>query len=89
MVFSTAKFLVQFDFDISHRQFGLEKKKPIKDQFIRKSYHVVCSSFNLQSANKWLKQDAHMRCPLTHFREEKFKGKTREFEWIIFEILDT
>jgi len=52
MVFSTAKFLVQFDFDISHRQFGLEKKKPIKDQFIRKSYHVVCSSFNLQSANK-------------------------------------
>ena len=25
MVFSTAKFLVQIDFDISQRQFGLEK----------------------------------------------------------------
>ena len=28
--------------------------------------HVACSSFSRASASRWMKQPAHIRCPLVH-----------------------
>lgn len=49
--FSTARFRQHRLLLISQRQLG----------------QVACSSFSRASASRWMKQPAHMRCPLVHY----------------------
>ena len=58
--FSTAKLRTQLFLLISQRQLG----------------QVAVSSLIRASANKWLKQAAHMRCPLQHWKPMGEKGHT-------------
>lgn len=36
--------------------------------------HVACSSLRRESARRWIKQPAHIKCPLVHCVEERKKN---------------
>lgn len=64
MAFSTAKLREQTLRFISVRQFG----------------QVDCSFFSRLSANRCVKQDAHIKCPFRHYIQKKKKKKST-WQW--------